>query len=318
MLRNPIVLLAGPTASGKSELAMQLAERLAVGRAVIINADSMQMYRDLRIVTARPGPADEARVPHRLYGVLDADDPCSAARYRDLALPEIAAARQADRLPILTGGTGLYFRALTRGLAPVPDIPAEIRASVRRLHRRLGKDGFHAALAARDSVMAERLHAGDTQRCLRAFEVIEATGRSLADWQALPDEGPVLAEPIVTLALTPPRDWLYDHCNRRFDAMLAAGALDEIAALAAKGYDPALPAMKALGVPELLRLVRGECTYDEAVDAAKTATRRYAKRQLTWFRHQLDGATVIESIDPQERLDLAMAAIRQAGSAARQ
>lgn len=318
MLRNQVIIVAGPTASGKSALAMQLAERLAAGRAVIINADSMQMYRDLRIVTARPGPDDEARVPHRLYGVLDADDPCSAARYRDLALPEIAAARQAERRPILAGGTGLYIRALTRGLSPVPDIPSDIRAAVRRLHRRLGSDGFHRALRERDPDMADRLHAGDTQRCLRAFEVIEATGRSLADWQAMPSEGPVLDGPIVTIALTPPRDWLYDRCDRRFDAMLAAGALDEIRALAAKGYDPGLPAMKALGVPELLRHVRGDCSLDDAVTAAKTATRRYAKRQLTWFRHQMDEATVIESVDAQERLDHAVAAVEgkiQAGSA---
>ena len=318
MLPNRVIILAGPTASGKSALAMDLAERLVGGRAVIINADSMQMYRDLRIVTARPGSADEARVPHRLYGVLDADDPCSAARYRDLALPEIAAARQAGSLPIVAGGTGLYLRALTRGLSPVPDIPAEIRDAVRRLHRRLGSDAFHEALAARDPVMAGRLPAADTQRCLRAFEVVEATGRSLADWQAMPNEGPVLDGPVTTIALTPPRDWLYERCNRRFDAMLAAGARDEIRALDAKGYAPGLPAMKALGVPELLRLVRGEVSQDEAVAAAKTATRRYAKRQLTWFRHQMDAATVIETVDPEARLEQAIAAIRQAGAAAPQ
>ncbi len=311
MLNKRVIFVAGPTASGKSELALRLADVLAGGRAVIINADSMQMYRDLRIVTARPEQADEACVPHRLYGVLDADDPCSAARYRDLALPEVQSALDAGRLPIVAGGTGLYFRALTHGLSPVPDIPPDIRAAAQRLMRRIGNQKFHDALRSRDPVMADRLNPGDTQRCLRAFEVVEATGRSLADWQAMPNDGPVLRGDVSSLVLAPPREWLYDRCNRRFERMLDKGALDEIRALDAKGYAPDLPAMKALGVPELLRLVRGECSRDEAVTAAQTATRRYAKRQLTWFRHQMRDATVIDAVDPDERLVQAGRALPQ-------
>lgn len=280
---GPVILLAGPTASGKSAMAVALARRVG---GVVINADSMQVYRELRVVTARPTAADEATVPHRLYGVIAASKACSAARWRALAMAEIEAAGGRGEVPIVVGGGGLYLRALVRGLAPVPDVPVAARDDARARHARLGGEAFHAALAARDPAMAARLHAGDTQRLIRAWEVIAATGRSLADWQAVPPEDPLDA-PIYTVLAAPERAALYAACDARFERMLADGALEEVAALDALGLDGRLPAMKALGVPALRRHLRGEIPLVEARAAAQQATRNYAKRQLTWFRHQI-------------------------------
>jgi tRNA dimethylallyltransferase len=290
---RPVVVIGGPTASGKSGLALAMAEACA---GTVINADSMQVYRELRVVTARPGPAACARVPHRLYGVQPAAEPCSAARWRALAGGEIAAAQAAGRLPIVVGGTGLYLTALMDGLAPVPEIPAAVRAEARALHARLGGQAFHAALRERDPVSAARLGAGDTQRLVRAYEVVVGTGRSLADWQAQGRDGAADGDAAdlayLPLVLAPPRPALYAACDARFRSMLGRGALDEVAALAALGLDPRLPAMKAVGVPELLAHLRDEITLPEAVRRAQQGTRRYAKRQTTWFRHQLAGARV--------------------------
>jgi tRNA dimethylallyltransferase len=285
----PLILIGGPTASGKSGLALALAEAFD---GTVINADSMQVYRDLRILTARPDAADEARAPHRLYGVLDAADPCSAARWAMLAEAEIAAAAAQKRLPILVGGTGLYFRALLDGLAAVPPIPADIRADARRLHRVLGGAGLRAALAARDPVGAARLATGDTQRLVRAYEVVAATGRPLHDWQATQPAAPRYPD-VAKLVLLPPRDQLYPACDARFVTMAANGALDEVGALLARRLDPGLPAMKAVGVPELARHLAGEIGLGEAIARAQQATRHYAKRQVTWFRHQVEEAHVI-------------------------
>lgn len=283
-----MVVVAGPTASGKSTLALILAEAFG---GVVINADSMQVYDALRILTNRPGAADEARAPHRLYGVVGAAEPFSAARWRSLAMAEITAAHEAGRLPIVTGGTGLYIRALIEGLAPIPDIPQAVRQQARELHASLGGPGFHDRLAAADAEMAARLAPGDSQRMIRALEVIEATGRSLAEWQRLPPAGG-LAQPVLTLTLAPRREPLYEACDARFTAMIEAGALDEARALAALGLDAAAPVMKALGVPQLCRHLAGESSLAEAIAAAQQATRNYAKRQLTWFRHQTGGAVV--------------------------
>lgn len=283
-MTNGAILIAGPTASGKSALALRLAE--TVGGAVI-NADSMQVYRELRVLTARPTPADEARAPHALYGVLPTAEACSVGRWLDLARAAIAAARAAGRVPIVVGGTGLYLRALTEGLAPVPAIPPAIRTAARRLHAEIGGPAFHARLAARDPAMAARLRPSDPQRLIRAYEVIAATGESLADWQRRPPAPAVLDRPWLGLLLTPPRPLVYDRCDRRLRTMLADGALDEVRALAGLGLDPALPAMKAVGVPPLLGHVRGEIDRAAALAAAQTATRRYAKRQYTWFRHKM-------------------------------
>jgi tRNA dimethylallyltransferase len=286
---RPAIIIAGPTASGKSGLALAVAEEFG---GVVVNADAMQVYDVLRVVTARPAAADEAAAPHRLYGVLPPSEACSAARWRDMAAAELEAAWAAGRLPIVVGGTGLYLRALRQGLSPIPDIPQDVRHRSRRCLAELGNAGVHALLAARDPVMAARLEPGDSQRMVRAFEVIEATGRSLAEWQAAPPEGGVAAR-WLTFALLPPREALYAACNGRFERMVEAGALDEVQALTALGLDAALPAMKALGVPELAAHLAGTLTLEAAVAAAQQATRNYAKRQMTWFRHQLGNAEAL-------------------------
>ncbi len=281
---RPVVIVGGPTASGKSALALDLAEALD---GVVINADSMQVYRDLAIVTARPGPEDLARAPHRLYGTVDGDERCSAARWRDMAVTEIDAAHADGRLPIVAGGTGLYLRALTDGLSDMPDVPEAVRAEAVAQHSKLGGTAFHAALAERDPVMARRLEPGDSQRLVRAWEVLEATGRSLAEWQAEPVSGPPRGCRFRTIVLVPPREPLYSACDLRFATMMEAGAVAEVAALLARRVDRALPVMKVLGVPEIGRFLAGEIDLDTAIAQAQQATRRYAKRQLTWFRNQV-------------------------------
>jgi tRNA dimethylallyltransferase len=278
------VLIAGPTASGKSALALQLAQ---THDAVIINADSMQVYRDLRIITARPTPEEEAVVPHRLYGHVDAAINFSAGHWVADAAVALAQVRAQNRLPIFVGGSGLYFKALMRGLSAVPPIPAEVREGVRGRLDRNGVEALHAELARRDPASAERLKPRDRTRIARALEVIESTGRSLTDWHR--DGLPPLLPPgaFSALFLAPDRDELYARIEARFEAILAAGALEEVADLAARHLDPLLPAMKAHGVPALIRHLKGEMTLEEAATIGRADTRHYAKRQFTWFRHQL-------------------------------
>src|SRR5882672_1606124 len=291
---NKAVLIAGPTASGKSALAFELAQ---THDAVIINADSMQVYRDLRVITARPTPAEEAEVPHRLYGHVDAAVNFSAGAWVTDAANVLADARAQKRLPIFVGGSGLYFKALTRGLSAVPPIPPEVRDSVRARLERDGVEALHAELAHIDPAAAERLKPRDRTRVARALEVVEATGRSLTDWHR---EGlPPLLPPgeFSALFLAPERDQLYARIDARFDAMLDAGALEEVAALAARRLDPLLPSMKGHGVPALIRHLRGEITREEAAEIGRADTRHYAKRQFTWFRHQLPE---FEWVKPEE------------------
>jgi tRNA dimethylallyltransferase len=280
-----VLVIAGPSASGKSRLAMAVA---AAFNGVIINADSMQLYRELRILTARPSLADEAAVPHRLYGVLPAAQACSAAAWRELALAEIGAAESAGKLPIVVGGTGLYVRALLRGLAAVPPIPPAAHAEARALHDRLGAEGFHRLLAERDPAMAARLPPGDRQRLLRAYTVVTATGKSLAHWQGAEAGTPAFDRPYLGLRLEASRDWICARCDARLERMMAEGALDEVRRLMALNLDPELPAMKALGVRELARHLRGEGTLEDAMAATRLATRRYVKRQMTWMRNQVE------------------------------
>ncbi len=280
------ILIAGPTASGKSGLALTLAERLAAaGReALILNADAMQVYRDLRVLTARPSPEDEARAPHALYGYLDAAARCSAGVWARAAAVEAEAALARGAVLIIVGGTGLYFRALTEGLSPMPEVSAEIMTAAAARREALGPEDFRADVLARDPAMA-RFPASDAQRMQRAWSVHEATGTPLSDWQAAPPE-PLLSRIAARLVLEPPRDALYANCEKRFDAMLEAGAVEEVERLIARGLDPSLPAMKALGVPEIAAALTGAMTLAAAADEAKTRTRQFAKRQLTWFRNQ--------------------------------
>lgn len=285
-MSTDVVLVAGPTASGKSALALDLAERFG---GVVINADAMQVYGEMRVLTARPSLADEARVPHRLYGFLPVTEICSAGRWRALAVEAAHAVHAAGGLPIIVGGTGLYLKALTEGLSPVPPIPAATRTSARARLETLGAEAFHAALALRDPVMAARLRPSDRQRLARAMEVIEATGVSLADWQgrASAKEG----FRFFTLLLAPPRGALNAACDARFRKMVEAGALDEARAM--RVLDPVLPATRAVGLRELIRHLDGEIALEEAVSLAQVATRQYAKRQMTWFRNQLHDPTVL-------------------------
>ncbi len=278
------VLIAGPTASGKSALALALAQK---NGGVVINADSMQVYRDLRIITARPTPEEEARAPHRLYGHVDAAVNFSAGSWVTDAAKVLAEAREQNALPIFVGGSGLYFKALTRGLSAVPPIPPQIREGVRARLERDGIEALHAELGKRDPASAERLKPRDRTRIARALEVVEATGRSLTDWHS--DGLPPLLPPgaFSALFLEPEREALYARIDARFDAMLKEGALAEVAALAVRRLDPLLPAMKAHGVPALIRHLEGEITLEEAAAIGRADTRHYAKRQFTWFRHQL-------------------------------
>jgi len=284
MSRPEAILIAGPTASGKSALALELAEKIG---GVIINADSMQVYRDLRVITARPTVEEEARAPHRLYGHVDAAENYSAGRWCVDAQAALEEAQQAGRVPIVVGGTGLYFKALTQGLAAVPPIPPEVRATVRGRLKSEGVEPLYAELQQCDPATAKRLMPGDRSRITRALEVVIATGRSLSDWhrEGLP---PALdAANTLKFFLSTDRAELYRRIDARFDAMLASGALEEVEKLAARGLDPSLPAMKAHGVPWLIRHLRGEIGLEEAAEGGKRDTRRYTKRQATWFRHQL-------------------------------
>ena len=296
-----IIILIGPTASGKSSLALSLAKAFD---GDIINADSMQVYKDLRVLSARPSEADELLALHKLYGVLDASESCSAARWRDMAVEAISDSLAQGRLPIICGGTGLYIKALTDGLNQVPEIPDQIRDEVRELQAR-DVEALHLALKDVDPEMAEILNPTDSQRMARALEVFRATGKSLTWWQA---QAPIKTPPadwnFTTIALLPPREILYDRCNRRFDLMLKEGALEEIAELEKRKLPNSLPCMRALGVPELIAYSRGEMSLAEAAERSCMLTRRYAKRQVTWINNQIISKKIIneqysEKLNPE-------------------
>jgi tRNA dimethylallyltransferase len=277
--KPPLALIAGPTASGKSSLALALAE--AVG-GTVINADSAQVYRDLSIVSARPGAADEARVPHRLYGYRDGADACSAADWAVDAMAAIAEAHDAGRLPILAGGTGLYIRTLIEGIAPVPEIDPAVRRAVRALT--VGE--AHAALAREDREAAARIRPSDTTRIARALEVVRSTGRTLKAWQAEKQGGigdHVTLSPLIVL---PPRDWLHARCDARFEAILSNAGIEEVRLLLARHLPALAPVMRAIGVREIAAFLHGEMTREAALAGGRIATRQYAKRQYTWFRRQ--------------------------------
>jgi len=284
----PVIVIGGPTASGKSALAVDLAEELG---GVVINADAMQIYRDLPILTARPGEADCNRAPHRLFGMIDAGDPCSAGRWRELALAAIGEARAEGKRPVVVGGTGLYLKALCDGIDDIPAVSAKIRAQIEARYDAEGGAAFRTALARDDPQTAERLPPGDRQRLVRAAAVLEATGRPLSAWQTGATHKAEPAVPTQTFVLLPPREALYAACDFRFVAMVEQGALAETRAFLARDLDPDLPLMKAVGVRELGRHIAGETSLEAAVDEGCRATRRYAKRQYTWFRHQLPDAT---------------------------
>jgi tRNA dimethylallyltransferase len=274
------LIVAGPTASGKSALALTLADRLG---GTVINADSMQVYRELRILTARPTPAEEAAVPHALYGVRPAREPGSVAWWRGEALAAMDAAWAAGRVPVLCGGTGLYFSSLIDGLSPMPAVSDAARQEARETLKAIGPAALHAMLETVDPATAARLRPTDSQRVARAWEVWRSSGRGLAAWQA--DRGAPAEWQFRAVLLDPPRETLREAIEQRFAQMLAAGALAEVQALLDLDLDPALPAMRAHGVPELAAYLRGEISIEEAARRARLVTGQYAKRQATWFRH---------------------------------
>ena len=285
--------ISGPTAAGKSGLALALALALAEqGGGVVINADSMQLYGDLRVITARPDPRDEALVPHRLYGVVDGAERASVATWLDMVGDEVAAARAAGRLPIIVGGTGMYLQAALNGIAPMPKVPEDIHAACSDDLSRMGGAGFRAELAKLDPVTADRLFDGDSQRLVRAMGVVRATGRPISAWQKDPHEG-ALAGSAVTIAVMPQRDQTYRRIDDRFAAMLNAGAVEEVEALLKRGLDPSLPVMKALGVREIGAMLAGEISRERAVDLASRDSRHYAKRQMTWLRNNFNAELII-------------------------
>lgn len=285
-------MVGGPTACGKSALALAIAEKFG---GIVINADSMQIYRDLPIITARPSAADADRAPHRLYGILDAAGRFSAGEWRSLALDAIAEASAEGRLPIVVGGTGLYLKALTGGLHAIPPVPAAVRRALTADLERDGPERLHAELSAVDPESAARLAPADSQRIIRALEVLRHTGRGIADWHRDSTAGPPAGFRFLNIVFRPARDELYAACGRRFVAMLAAGAADELRAFVASGPPPGCPLWKAVGVAPLRRYLAGEIDEAEMIAQGQRDTRRYAKRQLTWFRHQIVSEMDIET-----------------------
>ncbi len=288
-----VTLIAGPTAGGKSALALRLARETG---GEIVNADSMQIYADLRVLTARPNTEDEAAAPHHLFGVADAGEAWSVGRWLEAATATLATIAARGRPALVVGGTGLYFRALTVGLADIPAVSAAIRREVQALFDLLGETAFRVRLAEIDAPSARRIATADRQRLTRAYEVWAASGRSLSEWQSrtLPT---LPAGTWRGVVVEPDRQTLYDRCDARLAAMLDAGALEEVARLAARGLSPTPPAMKALGVAPLAAHLRGEISLDEALAQARQDTRRYAKRQLTWFRNQTPDWPRVENAD---------------------
>ena len=290
----PILLIAGPTASGKSALALRAAE--AAG-GEIVNADALQLYADLSGLSARPSPEDEARVPHHLFGVADGADGWSVGRWARAARPIIEDIVRRGRTAIVVGGTGLYFKALTEGLADIPPTPAAVRTGVGKTFDALGEGRFRELLAMVDPAAAARIAPGDRMRLSRAMEVFEATKKPITAWQA--ETSPALPpEQWSATVIEPDRELLYARCDQRFEAMIAAGALEEVRALAARNLDPDLPVMKAVGVRELSAHLAGELPLDRAIELARQETRRYAKRQLTWLRNQTPDWPRITEMDP--------------------
>jgi tRNA dimethylallyltransferase len=301
----PVALIAGPTASGKSALALALAE---AANGIVINADSAQIYRDLPVLSAAPTAEEQARAEHRLYGVRDGALPCSAADWAALAKEEIARAQGLGRLPVLVGGTGLYLRTLLDGIAPVPPIDPEVRKMVRG--RTVAENRIE--LQRLDPETAARLRPADTVRIARALEVVKSTGRPLTDWHAEREGGIAGEIDLRPVILLPPRDWLYARCDARFATMVEHGAVDEVKRLLARKLDAALPVMRAIGVPEIAAMLRGDITWEQMMAAGRQATRRYAKRQYTWFANQppAEWLRLAEPLEP-EALPAALALLMQ-------
>ncbi|MCE2517288.1 MAG: tRNA (adenosine(37)-N6)-dimethylallyltransferase MiaA [Alphaproteobacteria bacterium] len=280
--RPPVVVIAGPTASGKSALAVTLAQRM---KGEVVNADSMQVYRDLPVLTAIPDHDERQGVAHHGYGVLDGAERCSVGRWMELTRGYIEEIWRRGGVPILVGGTGMYIRAALEGISPMPDIDPKFRDQATAMLAAMGGAGFRAELMARDPVLAARLNDGDSQRLIRGMEIVLATGTPLSAWQDKPPQGAIAAD-FTTIRIAPPREELYARIDQRFPMMLKAGGVEEARALMARALDPSLPLMKAVGFPPIADYLRGATSRDDAVELACRDSRRYAKRQTTWFNNQ--------------------------------
>ena len=285
------IMIAGPTASGKSQVALGLAKALG---GEVINADSMQLYADLSVLTARPSLSDMEDVPHHLYGVVNGAHRASVAKWLKLAADAMMLVRSRGNLPIVIGGTGMYLEAAISGIAPVPEVPAKIHEATKDLYQQIGGPAFWKQLAALDLPIAERIANGDSQRLIRAMSVIIATGKPLSAWQARDHKGALIGQAL-KLAVLPSRDILYSRINERFNKMLDAGALDEVRCLAARNLDPSLPLMKALGLSALKSVLDGKMTMSEAGYISKRDSRHYAKRQMTWLRNNYNAQITLKT-----------------------
>ena len=303
-----VIIIAGPTASHKSAMAIEVAREFS---GLIINADSMQVYKQLNLLTARPQTECLKMAPHRLYGILDADDPCSVGRWLDLVIVEVERAWVQKKLPIIVGGTGMYIKALLSGLAPIPSIPPSSRADIIELYEKLGENLFRKELALLDPEATIRINQGDSQRLIRAFEVVKVTGRSLSDWQKEQTNASFADTSFGVIALLPERQDIYSQVNVRFDWMIKNGVMDEVRDVLHLQLDKNLPLMKAVGLPELLSVFNGETDLESAKNDAKKATRRLAKRQLTWFRNQLEADLIINTQYSKRIRDKIFSFIRQ-------
>lgn len=297
--QKTVLVIGGPTASGKSGLALSVAKKK---NGAIINADSIQLYNGLHILTAQPSQEDLAQAPHLLYGCLAPEDACSAARWRNMALAAIEETLEKDMLPIVTGGTGFYIRTLVQGISPIPDVPHEVRDRVMARQKELGNPAFHAELEKRDPEMAAKLHPFNTQRLVRAMEVLEETGKSLAEWQKQPPDPPPAHLKFVMATLIPPRALLFGRCDGRFGLMLKAGAMEQVKEFR-KTAKAEMALAKAIGYPELCSHLDGRISLADAIDLAQKSTRHYAKRQVTWFRHQLQPDIVLEDTDTEKLIE---------------
>jgi len=285
---KPIIILSGPTASGKSALGMFIAKKKG---AVIINCDSKQLYCEIPVITAQPTQEEQQEVPHRLYGAISVAEYCSVARWLEMAKGEIDKCHSKGKIPLLIGGTGMYIKSLTEGLAQIPDIEDATRNKVRALIKDKGSEAVHALL---DEQMKAKLKAGDSQRVARAYEVLLQTGKSLAHWQQQKTESPYKDKQCLKFFLNLPREKVYENCNNRFVKMLDAGALEEAKLVASMNLDESLPAMRAHGMPELIAYIKGNISKDKAIEQSQTNTRHYIKRQYTWFRHQMKDTISLE------------------------
>ncbi|MDB2414829.1 tRNA (adenosine(37)-N6)-dimethylallyltransferase MiaA [Rickettsiales bacterium] len=291
MPKKPIIIISGPTASGKTAISIEVAKHY--GNFEIINCDSKQFYKEMPIITAQPTKQERGDIPHHLFGVLSMKDSCSVTDWLDMALPIIKDVQKRGKVPLIVGGTGMYIKSLMHGLSPIPDIDPDIRRKVREMSLSQGSQAVYEKLKELDPQTAAKLNPGDSQRVSRAYEVILQTGKSLSYWHSLENKMPYPEAEFLLFFVTPNRDWVYQRCNERFDQMIKQGVIEEIAALGDEDFDNELPSVRSHGVREMKAYINGQVSLEEAIKQSQTNTRKYVKRQFTWFNNQMDEAITI-------------------------